>query len=365
MAAVPRRLDAIAVLPVFFRLAGKRAVVAGGTPPAAWKAELLAAAGADVWVFADDPCPELSDLDAAAGGAVHVVRRTWRDGDLASAAIAVGALDGRDGEAFRDAAHRAGVPANIVDAPALCDFQFGTIVGRSPLVIGISTDGAAPVFGQALRTRLEALLPRGIGAWARAAADWRPDIRSRALGFTARRRFWEAFAESALRSEGRPPDEDDRTACLAAALAGAAAVGGRLTLVGAGPGDPDLVTLGAVRALQSADAVLYEAEVPESVLALGRREARRIAAPRGEDDAAERARDLWAEGLSVVWIGAGSPEACPAWSTRLARLATCGVAFSCVAAVRCAACPEGCAARRSLGAATPAIGGAAALSDPG
>src|SRR5580700_351042 len=128
------RMEPLARLPVFFGLAGKRAVIAGGTPAAAWKAELLAAAGAKVEVFAADACEELravvaqpprSELSADAVNAMVIHARAWQAGDLAGAAIAVGAF-AADDEAgvFAAAARAAGVPVNVIDKPAFCDFSF-------------------------------------------------------------------------------------------------------------------------------------------------------------------------------------------------------------------------------------------------
>ena len=142
----------------------KRALVAGGGAPAAWKAELLAAAGAHVDVFAPEPSDELLAIAAEPpAGSMTVHRRDWQAADLENAAIAVGECeDDEQARRFRDAARTAGVPVNVIDKPDFCDFAFGSIVNRSPLVVGISTDGAAPVFGQAIRSRIEALLPARI-----------------------------------------------------------------------------------------------------------------------------------------------------------------------------------------------------------
>ena len=156
-------MEPLARLPVFFALEGRRAVVAGGTPAAAWKAELLSAAGAEVEVYAAEPCEELLALAAEPPrGTIFIHRRAWYVDDIRGAAIAVGACD-NDDEAvhFAAAARAAGVPVNVIDKPKFCDFAFGAIVNRSPLVIGISTDGAAPVFAQAIRAKLEAMIPRG------------------------------------------------------------------------------------------------------------------------------------------------------------------------------------------------------------
>src|SRR5206468_10271568 len=101
--------------------------------------------------------------------------------DLAGAAIAIGDFPGdddTDAATFAVAARAAGVPVNVIDKPAFCDFAFGAIVNRSPLVIGISTDGAAPVFGQAIRAKLEAILPQGFSLWAAAARRWRDNVKA-------------------------------------------------------------------------------------------------------------------------------------------------------------------------------------------
>ena len=167
------RLGPLARLPVFFALENKRALLAGGSQAAAWKAELLSAAGARVNVYAVEFCEEMTAL-ASEAPRITLNRRQWTAGDFKDAAIAVGAFDDDTAAAaFATATRAAGVPVNVIDKPAFCDFSFGAIVNRSPLVIGISTDGAAPVFAQAIRAKLEALLPNGFAAWASAAARWR------------------------------------------------------------------------------------------------------------------------------------------------------------------------------------------------
>src|SRR5262249_55402817 len=137
----PARIAPLARLPVFLKLDGRRAVVAGPSAAAAWKVELLAAAGARVDVYAPEPTAELLAVAGGKGGVITIHARRWAAADFADAAIAVCACDD-DGEAarFAAAARAAGVPVNVVDRPAYCDFAFGAIVNRSPLVIGISTD---------------------------------------------------------------------------------------------------------------------------------------------------------------------------------------------------------------------------------
>jgi uroporphyrin-III C-methyltransferase / precorrin-2 dehydrogenase / sirohydrochlorin ferrochelatase len=273
------RMDALARLPVFLALEGRRALVAGGTPAAAWKVELLSAAGARVDVYAPEPSGELLTLaQEAAPGAITLHRRAWEPGDIAGAAIAVGAC-ADDGEAarFAAAARASGVAVNVIDKPRFCDFSFGAIVNRSPLVIGISTDGAAPVFAQAIRAKLEALIPRGFSAWAEAARRWRAAVRGSGLSFNARRRFWQLFTAHAVRHPGEAPVQADFDRLLAATREeGDAPENGSVALVGAGPGDPELLTLRALRALQSADVILYDDLVAAEVLDFARREAKKM-----------------------------------------------------------------------------------------
>ena len=186
------RMGTLARLPVFYALAGKRALVAGGTPAAAWKAELLSAAGAQVDVFAVAPSEEMLALSAEPPySPVALHRSSWNIEDFAGAAIAVAdCADEVDAAQFAAAARTAGVPVNVIDRPAFCDFSFGAIVNRSPLVIGISTDGAAPVFGQVIRAKIEALIPKGFARWAEAARNWRPRVQALGLPFRGRRNFW-------------------------------------------------------------------------------------------------------------------------------------------------------------------------------
>ncbi len=276
------RVAPLATLPVFLDLAGKRAVLAGGSEAAAWKAELLAAAGADVEVYA--PLGELSDemaeLIAAprSTGALRHHDRPWSLDAFEGAAIAVADCESEaQAYAFACAARAAGVPHNVIDKPAFCAFRFGTIVNRSPLVVGIATDGAAPILGQAVRRRIETLLPPSLKDWAGLAASIRAQLIERLAPGPARRAFWERFSDLAL--SDRHPERAKATALLSQVETDAAspvAAGGRVTLVGAGPGEAELLTLKAVRALQSADVILFDDLVSDEILELARREAKRM-----------------------------------------------------------------------------------------
>lgn len=275
----PARMAPLAVLPVFFKLDGRKAVVAGGSDAAAWKAELLAATGAEVHVYAEELEPAFSALLAAgsAAGAFVYHRRDWDDDIFSGAAIAVADAETDDeAAAFFEAADAAGVPVNVIDKPADCGFQFGSIVNRSPAVVAVSTDGAAPILGQAIRRRIETLLPPALAGWAALARDLRAVAVDKLAAGPQRRAFWERLVDRAF---GAAPDIGAAETLIGEAKSIAANVNvthGRVTLVGAGPGDAELLTLKAVRALQAADVILFDDLVSDDVLELARREAKRM-----------------------------------------------------------------------------------------
>jgi uroporphyrin-III C-methyltransferase/precorrin-2 dehydrogenase/sirohydrochlorin ferrochelatase len=285
----PARIAPLANLPLFHKLAGRKAVVVGSSDGAEWKAELLAAAGAEV----------------------VRLRGGWSADDLAGAAVAVADLsDRRVALRFVEAAHAAGAVVNVIDQTDLCDVQFGTIVNRSPVVIGISTDGAAPMLGQSIRARIESLLPLGLSRWTEAAKSWRVRLKERVFGFGDRRAFWERFVATVWNAPDRAPTEADFEQLIEAAPQAR----GRVTLVGAGPGDPELLTLKAVRALQSATVILYDDLVGPDVLELARREAKRIAVGKSgkgpsckQSEINERIVELALAGENVVRLKGGDP----------------------------------------------------------
>lgn len=277
-------IQPLAVLPLFHDLNGRRVLVAGETDAARWKADLLAAAGAQV--------VRAAGVSACA--------------DLAGYALAVAdAADDGEAARFAAAARAAGVPVNVIDRPAFCDFSFGAIVNRSPVVVGISTAGAAPVFAQAIRRRIETLLPPGLARWAAAALSLRDRVAATLSDAARRRAFWREVAENAFRD----PDRADPEAAIAAApLAAAGTIGGSVTLVGAGPGGADQLTLQAVRTLQGADVILFDGRVSEEVLDLARREAKRLMVAGSRADTAALLVRLARQGKRVVVLRPGNPK---------------------------------------------------------
>ncbi|TKT75893.1 siroheme synthase CysG [Aquamicrobium sp. LC103] len=273
------RIAPLSVLPVFIDLSGKLAVVAGGSDAAAWKAELLLAAGARVRLLSprDTLGHEMEQLAASHDNdALCRFYRAWQAEDLAGAAIAVADCES-DAEAatFAAAAASAGVACNVIDKPEFCDFQFGSIVNRSPVVVGISTSGAAPVLGQALRRRIETLLPPSLAAWGARALRIRNAVTAKFETVALRRAFWGAFAERAF-TDAPPANEAAMLERLSNEARHPHSNMGKVTFVGAGPGDAEHLTLKAMRALQAAEIILFDDLVSEEVLELARREAKRI-----------------------------------------------------------------------------------------
>ncbi len=341
VAAPPARIAPLAVLPVFLSLAGKTAIVAGGGRGAVWKAELLAAAGAEVRVVARAPSVEMEMLAGGSRDTVVLVRRHWLAGDLAGAAVAIAeAEDADEGRAFHAAARAAGVPCNVIDMPECCDFQFGTVIGRSPVVVGVSTAGMAPVLAQAIRRRIEAILPDALGRWAESAGRLRARVTRAIPDSLGRRLFWSRFVESAF--AGRPAAGPD--AGLEDQLKHhAEAPGGSVTLVGAGPGSVDFLTFGAVRALQSADVILFDALVQPEVLDLARREAERVDVGKRagrhscrQVDIIDRMIALARDGKRVVRLKSGDPMVFGRAGEEIDALEAAGIAVDVVPGVTAA-----------------------------
>jgi uroporphyrin-III C-methyltransferase/precorrin-2 dehydrogenase/sirohydrochlorin ferrochelatase len=330
----PAAMGRLAVLPVFLSLEGRRAIVIGGTAATSWKAELLAAAGARVIVYA--PIMERSPELIALAATVELVDSHWSSADLRDAAIIVAdAVDTQQGEAIAAAARAAGVPVNVIDRPTLSQFQFGSIVNRSPVVIGISTAGASPVLAQAIRQRLESMLPASLAAWAALALRLRQSVQAKLPSKAARRAFWDRLASLSFGPAPKAGTESQLLSQLAQPVRA-----GRVILVGAGPGDAELLTLKALRALQSADVILFDDLVSDDVLELARREARRLlVGKRGgrescrQEDINDTMVKLAKAGKTVVRLKSGDPMIFGRGGEEIARLRAEGIEIDIVPGV--------------------------------
>ena len=211
---------------------------------------------------------------------VLVQRRSFELGDVAGKVLVVAASDDAALDARVSAAARAaGVPVNVVDRPSLCTFIWPAIVDRDPVTVAISSAGTAPLLARSVRARLEALLPAKLGRLARFAEDFRAVVKATKPAGPARRRFWDGFfagsiAEAVLAGDERRARQ--RMLALINRRGEASAEEGIVHLVGAGPGDPELLTLRALRVLQEADVIVYDRLIGPRVLDYARRDADRI-----------------------------------------------------------------------------------------
>lgn len=341
-------------LPIFVRLAGEPVLVVGGGEVAARKIELLLSAGARVTVVAPELIAELA-AKAAAGSLLHVAAEFSPD-QLNGMRLVIAATDKHAVNAWvAHQAERRNLLVNVVDDRELSRFIVPAIVDRSPVVVAVGSSGDAPVLTRRLRESLETFIPQRLGALARFAGRLRATVKQRLADLGARRRFWENFFDGPLAADivaGRlDADQLAAGSRFDAALVLAARQGkpqGEVALVGAGPGDPGLLTLRALRALQNADVVLYDRLVSTEVLQLARRDAERIYVGKAVGKAHVSQEginallvELARQGKRVCRLKGGDPFIFGRGGEELEALAAEGVRFEVVPGITAAA---GCAA---------------------
>lgn len=335
-------------LPLFHNLQARTVLLVGGGEVALRKARLLADAGARLRVVAPQVEPELTELIASHHGEWRA--RGFRPEDLQGASLVIAATDDRPLNAEVSAQAQAlGVPVNVVDDPALCSVIFPAIVDRSPLIVAVSSGGQAPVLARLLRARLETLLPSAYGQLAALASRFRDRIKAALPDLRQRRVFWEEVFQGSIaeRMFAGQPAESERL--LEERLAGGApSAPGEVYLVGAGPGDPDLLTFRALRLMQQADVVLYDRLVAPPILELCRRDAERIYVGKRRADHAlpqeqinERLVSLAKQGKRVLRLKGGDPFIFGRGGEEIEELAAHGIPFQVVPGITAA---SGCAA---------------------
>lgn len=263
--------------PVFLDLKNRLCLLVGGGEVATRKGRMLAKAGARLRIVAPEISTELRELAARYGS--ELCEREYLPSDLHGCVLAIAATDDQSlNERISNDAQALYLPVNVVDTPALCTYITPAIIDRSPLVVAISSGGEAPVLARLVRAKLEALIPSSYGKLAQVASQWRERVKARFSDGDSRRKFWEKIlqgpaAELAMNGQSVAADEII-TRELAADQA--QLTQGEVYLVGGGPGDPELLTLRALRLMQQADVVLYDRLVSEGVMELVRRDAERI-----------------------------------------------------------------------------------------
>ncbi|MFM4951978.1 siroheme synthase CysG [Aeromonas dhakensis] len=263
-------------LPIFCRLDNRPVLLVGGGEVAERKARLLLDAGALLTVVAPELDPELAEL--AANGSIEWLAGEFAPQQLAGKWLVVAATDRREVNALvYQSANQARIFANVVDDPKRSSFIMPSIIDRSPLMVAISSGGKAPVLARLLREKLEAMLPQHLGAVAAFAGSLRDRVKARFATMGERRRFWERLLGADRLGQALARGDHASANQLADTLfAEESKAHGEVVLVGAGPGDPGLLTLHALRQMQQADVVVYDRLVSDEVMALVRRDAKRI-----------------------------------------------------------------------------------------
>lgn len=336
-------------LPIFLDLGGRDVVIVGSGEAAANKFRLLQAAGARVrWLAAPD---HVADID----GAVRAETRAPVEADFEGVAVVISAagdpLD-RDVSAWARARK---IPVNVVDRPELSTFIMPAIVDRGDVVVAVGTGGASPVLARRIREKIEAMLPARIGELAALLGRWRPRVSSKLQTFAEKRRFWEnavdgPVADAVLSGRANEAEELLFDALLRPETARERE--GPVAIVGAGPGDPDLLTLKALRAISDADVIFYDDLVTEGVLDRVRRDAERVFVGKrrgrpgiGQEEINRLVLDAARTGKRVVRLKGGDPFVFGRGGEELEYLRAEGVRVTVVPGISAAL---GCAAEAEL-----------------
>ncbi len=301
--------------PVFLDLKKRRCLLVGGGEVATRKGRMLAKAGAILRVVAPEVSSELRELIASSGG--ELFAREYQASDLQSCVLAIAATDIESiNEQISADAQALNLPVNVVDTPALCTYITPAIIDRSPLVIAVSSGGEAPVLARLVRAKLETLIPASYGKLAQIASQWRDRVKARFSDGDSRRKFWEKILQGPAAELMMYGQETAANNFIANELAAdqAELTQGEVYLVGGGPGDPELLTLRALRLMQQADVVLYDRLVSDGVMELVRRDAERIyVGKRRSEHAMEQENinqllvDLAKQGKRVLRLKGGDP----------------------------------------------------------
>ena len=336
------------LLPIFLNIKNKKCVVVGGGEVAFRKATLLLRAGADLNIVAPVLSDELRKLCVDTNCAITA--REFEQADINNAILVVAATDDlKTNERVSVIASTLNIPVNVVDQPHLCSFIMPSIVDRSPIVVAISSGGSSPILTRKLKELNEAMIPGRIDKLAELLGSFRGRVKSEINDFSARIRFWENVLDSEIPELVYNGQDDEARSALDNWLTNPKndRVGGEVYLVGAGPGDPDLLTLRALRLMHKADVVLYDRLVSPEVLLKLRPDAQKIYVGKRRADHAvpqetinEMLVRLAEEGNRVLRLKGGDPFIFGRGGEELESLAAAGIPFQVVPGITAA---SGCA----------------------
>ena len=327
-------------LPVFHNIKGKLCLVVGGGEVAKRKAGVLLEAGARVRVVA----PEM-DAGLKAEQGVDAVIAPFAEKHLEGVTLVIAATDDRAvNKQVSELAQARNIPVNVVDDPALCSFIMPAILDRSPLMVAFSSGGGSPVLTRMLRAKLETLIPHNYGRLAAFAERFRERVKTHVADASQRRIFWENVFEGAVAEKVLAGDETTAEAMLQQMLASEDNTQrGEVYLVGAGPGDPDLLTFRALRLMQKADVMLYDNLVSKAIVDMTRRDAERIFVGKRRDKHTLQQEEINAllvrlakQGKRVLRLKGGDPFIFGRGGEEIETLAAEGIAFQVVPGITAA-----------------------------
>lgn len=335
-------------LPIFYDVRQRPVLVVGGGEVALRKTQTLIQSQAVVHVVAPEIDPELAELLNKHGGRWE--RRNFKAADLEGHALVIAATDDEaTNRAVSEAAQIKGCLVNVVDNPALSNFISPAVVDRDPLIIAISSGGAAPVLARHLRARIESLVPANYGRLAQLAGRFRDRVKATFKSSRQRRRFWEKALQGVPAELVLSGREDAAERMLEEQLKHPETISneGEVYLVGAGPGDPDLLTFRALRLMQQADVVLYDRLVSPEVLQLARKDAERIYVGKRRSEHSlpqteinQLLVDLAKQGKRVLRLKGGDPFIFGRGGEEIDKLADANIPFQVVPGITAA---SGCA----------------------
>lgn len=265
-------------LPIFLKIERRTCLLVGGGQVAFRKAKMLLRAGARIRLVAPAICDELKELLQEEEH--ETIQRPYEDADMEGVSLVIAASND---ETLNRQIYQQGrgksLPVNVVDNPALCDFIFPSIVDRNPVIVAVSSGGSSPVLARLLRARLETFIPSAYGRLASLLAGFRNQAKEKIPPGPNRMRFWEGILSSPVAELALAGKNEEAKALLESSLSsydGSTLPAGEVYLVGAGPGDPDLLTFRALRLMQQADVVLYDRLVSDEIINMTRQDAEKI-----------------------------------------------------------------------------------------
>ncbi len=337
------------LLPIFINIRKRNCVIIGGGEVAYRKAVLLTRAGADLTVISEAISESLSELCSSHN--FTQVLASFDESQLKHAVLVIAATDNLDvNKRVSEAATRLNIPVNVVDQPALCSFIVPSIVDRTPIVIAISSSGSSPVLIRKLKELNETLVPGKIGDLARLLQSFRAKVKAKITNFDARIRFWEQVVDGEVAELVYAGNAELAREKIEQQLLNAETqtVTGEVYLVGAGPGDPDLLTLRALRLMHKADIVLYDRLVSDDILKKVRADAEKIYVGKQRSNHSVKQEGinemlvrLAQEGKRVMRLKGGDPFIFGRGGEELESLAAHGISFQVVPGITAA---SGCAA---------------------